>query len=266
MSLAEKTAIIMGGGLGIGKRIALAFAREGAKVVVGDIDEESAGKTASEITSMNKEALALKVDIRKEDEINEMIKKTLEKFGTIDLLVNASRIASMINMVDLSEEEWDTIVDYNAKGVFFLCKAVAKEMAKSNRGKIIIISSRAGISGSEQLSHYAASIGAVIGFARSLGIELEDKNIKVNIICPSYVETRELKLGAELKGGPSMEEDMIVMFSPLRQIDEAPEAIAKIAVFIASEAGDYLSNVTYPLWEDEVTFCRNMTLPAKRSL
>lgn len=265
MRLAEKTAIIVGGGGGIGKHIALAFAREGAKVVVGDIDLESAEETVSEITSTGGEALAVKVDTRSEDEVNELVQKTLEKFGAIDLLVSAARIASLVKMVDMSEEEWDTVIDYNAKGVFFLCTAVAREMIKKNGGKMIIVSSTAGISGPEQLSHYAASMGAVMGFARSLGLEMEDKNIKVNIICPGYVETRELKLGAELRGTP-LEEDTVVLFSPLRQVDDEPEAIARMAVFIASEDGDYLSNVTYPLWEDEVTFHRNMTLPTKRAL
>nr|MDO8082557.1 SDR family NAD(P)-dependent oxidoreductase [Candidatus Freyarchaeota archaeon] len=266
MSLAGKTTIVVGGGGGIGKHIALAFAHEGAKIVVGDIDAESATKTASEIKSMNKEALALKVDIRKESEINDIIQKTKEKFGTIDILVNVTRIASLVKMVDLSEEEWDTIIDYNAKGVFFLCKAVAKEMVKNNKGKMIVISSTAGICGQEQLSHYAASMGAVTGFARSLGTELAGKNIKVNIICPGYVEARELKLGAEIKGGPPVGEDTIVLFSPLRQIDNEPEAVAKMAVFMASEKGDYLSNITCRLWDDEVTFSRNMTIPQKRSL
>ncbi|MGQ9723113.1 MAG: SDR family NAD(P)-dependent oxidoreductase [Candidatus Jordarchaeum sp.] len=266
MNLVDKTAVIVGGGGGIGKHIALTFASEGAKVVVGDIDGESAEKVASEITSKGGKSLALKVDIRKEADISDMIKKTEEKFGAIDILVNVTRIASLVKMVDLSEEQWDTVVDYNAKGLFFLCKAVAREMAKNNKGKMIIISSTAGISGQEQLSHYAASMGAVIGFARSLGLELAGRNIKVNIICPGYLETRELKLGAQLKAGPSVEEDTIVLFSPLHQIDCEPEAIAKMAVFLASEKGDYFSNETYRLWDDEVTFSRNMTIITKKPL
>jgi meso-butanediol dehydrogenase/(S,S)-butanediol dehydrogenase/diacetyl reductase len=266
MSLANKTAIIVGGGAGIGRRAALEFASEGAKVVVGDFDGESAEKTASEITSKGGKAMALKIDIRREAEIRDMINKTVEKFGTIDVLVNVTRAASLVKMVDLSEEQWDTVVDYNAKGVFFLCKAVAKEMVRNNRGKMIIVSSTAGISGQEQLSHYAASMGAVIGFARSLGLELAGKNIRVNIICPSYIENQELKLGAQIKAGPPVDEDTIVLFSPLHPIDGESEAIAKMAVFLASEKGDYFSAETFRLWDDEVTFCRNMTMVTKKAL
>ncbi|MEX2753132.1 MAG: SDR family NAD(P)-dependent oxidoreductase [Candidatus Freyarchaeota archaeon] len=266
MSLADKTAIIVGGGAGIGRRVALEFASEGAKVVVGDFNGESAQKTASEITSRGGKALALKIDIRSEAEIKDMIKKTLEKFGTIDILVNVTRAASLVKMVDLSEEQWDTVVDYNAKGLFFLCKAVAREMVKYNRGKLIIVSSTSGIAGQEQLSHYAASMGAVIGFARSLGLELAGKNIKVNIICPGFIENPELKLGAQLKAGPPVDEDTIVLFSPLHQIEGEPEAIAKMAVFLASEKGDYFSSETFRLWDDEVTFSRNMTIVTKKAL
>ncbi len=244
--LKDKVAIVTGGGSGIGKAICKALAVEGAHVVVADINENAAQESCNELSALGGQYLALKVDVRSESEVQQMVEKTVRKFNRIDILCANAGVSTMNWAVDLTEEEWDFNMDVNAKGVFFCCKHVARQMIKQGQGgKIINTASMAGKTGAILLAHYCASKFAVIGFTVSLADELAKYKINVNAVCPGFVETgmqeRELRWEAKLKDTTTeqIKRKMIEM-TPLGRI-EKPEDVAKVVVFLASEESDFMT-------------------------
>jgi acetoin reductase-like protein len=246
MRLRNKVAIVTGAGTGIGHAIALALAKEGANVVIGDIKENSARTTATEIEAMRRKTLAVKCDVRSSSEVENMVQKTLEKFGKINILVNNAGVSTMALVVDMTEEEWDFNLDVNAKGAFLCSRAVARQMIKQGEGgKIINLGSIAGKSGEQYYAHYNASKAAVIAFTASLARELAPYKINVNAVCPGSVQTsmqlRELKWGANLRGMPEEEiKEWMVAVTPLGRLEQ-PEDVAKLVVFLASEEADFIT-------------------------
>lgn len=246
MRLRNKVAIVTGAGTGIGHAIALALAKEGANVVIGDVKEDSARTTATEIEAMRRKTLAVKCDVRSSSEVENMVQKTLEKFGKINILVNNAGVSTMALVVDMTEEEWDFNLDVNAKGAFLCSRAVARQMIKQGEGgKIINLGSIAGKSGEQYYAHYNASKAAVIAFTASLARELAPYKINVNAVCPGSVQTsmqlRELKWGANLRGMPEEEiKEWMVAITPLGRLEQ-PEDVAKLVVFLASEEADFIT-------------------------
>jgi NAD(P)-dependent dehydrogenase (short-subunit alcohol dehydrogenase family) len=244
--LKDKVALVTGGGSGIGKSICKALAAEGANVVVADINEKAAQETCNELSTLGGQYLAFKVDVRSEPEVQQIIEKTVQKFNHIDILCANAGVSTMNWAVDLTEEEWDFNMDVNAKGVFFCCKHVARQMIKQGKGgKIINTASMAGKTGAILLAHYCASKFAVIGFTASLADELAKYKINVNAVCPGFVETgmqeRELQWEAKLIGTtPEKIKHNMVQMTPLRKI-EKPEDVAKLVVFLASEEADFMT-------------------------
>lgn len=246
MKLLNKVAIITGGNRGIGKAISLALAREGADIVIVHKGTVGAQEAINAIKEMGRECLVVKADVSKGNEIDDMVNKTIEKFGRIDILVNNAGIASLSRVTDLEEKEWDTVMNVNAKGVFLCCKAVAKQMIKQGEGgKIINVSSRAGKVGCLFSGHYCASKAAVIGLARTLALELAPHKINVNTICPGIVDTDmakdSWKTEARLRGITYQEvRDELLSMIPLGRLAQ-PEDVAKLVVFLASEDADYMT-------------------------
>lgn len=246
MRLRNKVAIVTGAGTGIGHAIALALAKEGANVVIGDIKEDSAKTTATEIEAIGRKTLVVKCDVRSSSEVENMVQKTLEKFGKINILVNNAGVSTMALVVDMTEEEWDFNLDVNAKGAFLCSRAVARQMIKQGEGdKIINLGSIAGKSGEQYYAHYNASKAAVIAFTASLARELAPYKINVNAVCPGSVQTsmqlRELKWGANLRGMPEEEiKNWMVAITPLGRLEQ-PEDVAKLVVFLASEEANFIT-------------------------
>jgi NAD(P)-dependent dehydrogenase (short-subunit alcohol dehydrogenase family) len=262
MKLSDKIAIVTGAGSGFGQAIALELAKEGANVTVADFDEESVRKTAEEIQKIGRKAFTLKVDVRSNSEVENMAQKTLEKFGKIDILVNSASAATVNEVVNLKEEEWDNVIDVNVKGTFLCSRAVAKQMIKQGKGgKIVNLSSIAGNGGAGQLAHYAASKGALITFTQCLSLELTSHRINVNAVCPGIVDSSELKRGSELLGIPSEEiEKEYISFSLQSEIGK-PEDVAKLVVFLASNESDFMTGQAIDVSDDELTMNGAITVP-----
>ncbi len=239
MRLKNKVAIVTGAGQGIGKAISTSFAKEGADIVVADINFDSASGVREEIISLGRESLALKVDVTKEKEVQEMARKTIEKFGQIDVLVNNAGIAKTLPFLKMSEEMWDRIIDVNLKGTFLCCKAVLSHMLKRKKGKIINISSKSAKSPASWFAAYSASKAGVIALTQSLALDVAKDGINVNAICPGIVFTPHwdrLEIEYAAKREMRVEEVREHLISKIPQgRAQTPEEVANVALFLASE-------------------------------
>jgi len=234
MKLKDKVAIVTGAGQGIGKGIALALAKEGAKVVVSDISEKR-NDVVKEIQNSGGEAIAVKADVSNSEETGEMAKATIEKFGKIDILVNNAGIYPLKPLIEMTEEDWDKVLNINLKGTFNCTKAVLSKMVEQKSGNIINISSIAGaVVGYMNLVHYASSKGGMLGFTRAAALELAQYKIRVNAIAPGAILTP----GTKAVGKDILEQ--IKQSNPLKMLGE-PKDIANLVVFLASEESRYIT-------------------------
>ena len=185
MLLKDKIAIVTGAGVGIGKAIALRYAKEGAHVVVAEINATTGQQTAAEVSAHDRRGLFVKTDLSNLSHINAMVAKTVETFGRIDILMNNAGVNKKLDFFEVIERDWDWIHSINAKGLFFCMQAVAREMVKNNSGKIINAASIGGkgFRGTSNIA-YAGSKGAVIAMTRIGASQLAPYNVNVNAICP----------------------------------------------------------------------------------
>jgi 3-oxoacyl-[acyl-carrier protein] reductase len=239
MRLENKVAVITGGAQGIGRAIALGMAREGAKIVVADLQLEKATAVASEVKALGSEALGIKVNVADEWSVKQMAEATFAGFGRIDILVNDAGVYLKSSVVDMSEADWDRTLDINLGGNFLCCRAFVPAMRAQKSGRIISIASGIGHYGMKQFSHYAASKAAIIGFVKSLARELGPDGITVNAICPGSANT------AMPRGHRTEEEVMQRLHStPLPHVLE-PEDIAGPILFLASDEAAYITGQSY---------------------
>jgi len=242
----DKTVVVTGGASGIGRAICDEFARHGANVAVCDINFEAAQKTAEQISATGKKAVAVKVDVTDEDDVNAMIRKVVDCFGSIDVMCNNAGIINCMKKVeDITAQEWDKIFAVNAKGVFLCCKAVIPQMRKQNYGRIINTASQAGKAGIPLLGHYCATKAAVILLTKTLALELATENIHVNSVCPGSVDTEmttlETKIVSKITGeDPKVIKQKWTDAVPMKKL-ATPRDIAKVFVFLASEYADYMT-------------------------
>jgi len=247
MRLEHKIALVTGAGRGIGRAIALAIAKEGATVVVSDINLKEAKQVAKEIEDLGHPSLAVKTDVTSKNDVDDMISKTIEKFGALDIMVSNAGVSSMENVVDMPEEKWDFNMDVNLKGSFLVTQAAAKHMITQQKGKIICTASMAGKGGVATQAHYNASKHGVVAYVKSLAQELAPSGITVNSICPGSIKTsmqdREVKWTAEIRGAGATPESIreeMANFTPLGRIGQ-PEDVAKVVVFLASDDAAFMT-------------------------
>jgi 3-oxoacyl-[acyl-carrier protein] reductase len=239
MRLKNKVAVITGGAQGIGRAVALGMAREGAKVVVADLQSEKAGSVADEVKILGGDALGLEVNVAAESSVKRLAEATFAEFGRVDILVNDAGVYLKSSVVDMSEADWDRTLDINLGGNFLCCRAFVPAMREQKSGRIISMASGIGHYGMKQFSHYAASKAAIIGFVKSLARELGPDGITVNAICPGSANT------AMPRGHRSEEEVMQRLHStPLPHVLE-PEDIAGPILFLASDAAAYITGQSY---------------------
>ncbi len=236
--LQDKVAIITGSRRGIGRGIALAFAKEGCKVVVSDYVEDKDGKnTVNEIKKLGSDAIFVKADVSKERDVKNLVDKAVKKFGKLNILVNNAGIVSFGTADTLEEKDWDKVINVNLKGVFFGTKYAAKQMLKQGKGgRIINISSIAGLVGFPGISAYCASKGGVTEFTREAALDYASKGITVNAIDPGVIETDMTK---GMLGDKATRENFM-QNTPIGRVGK-PEDIGNAALFLALDESSFIT-------------------------
>lgn len=236
MKLLEgKTAIITGATRGIGRGIALTFAKQGANVAFTySSSEEAAIALEQELTALGVKAKSYKSNAADFSEAQSLVDQVLEFFGTVDVLINNAGITKDNLLMRMSEADFDNVMDVNLKSVFNMTKAVQKTMLKTRNGVIINMSSVVGVKGNAGQANYAASKAGIIGFSKSVALELGSRNIRCNVVAPGFIETEmTAKLGEETVKGWT---DAI----PLKR-GGTPEDIANACVFLSSDLATYIT-------------------------
>lgn len=234
MDLKDKVAVVTGSAQGIGKAIALTLARNGADIAVCDIDEELAGQTAGEIEKAGFRAMSCKLDVSQISSVEEMLKKILDKYNKIDILVNNAGITRDALIIRMKEEDWDSVLNINLKGVFNCTRAVSRIMMKQRSGRIVNIASVVGIMGNAGQANYSASKGGVIALTKTCARELAGRNINVNAVAPGFIRTRMTdKLTDEVKNS-------FVKTIPLAKLGQ-PEDVADAVLFLVSGLSKYIT-------------------------
>ncbi len=241
MRLENKVAIITGAAQGIGRAYAHTFAKEGAKVVVADINEDKASDVVREVEELGAEAMAVKVDVSDPESAKAMVGQTVERFGQVDVLLNNAAIFATIEMKPFEEigfEEWTKIMAVNITGTFLCCQAVAPHMRERKQGRIINISSSTVHNGRAMYMHYVTSKMGVVGMTRSLATELGADNITVNVITPGSTET-------EIPRGTVTDEQKQAMINEQAlHWRQTPEDLVGVAVFLASDDSRFITGQT----------------------
>jgi len=242
LELKDKVAIVTGARRGMGKSHALTLAKAGAKVVVADISKEDCEIVVEEIKKNKGEAIAVKCDVTKKEDIDNMVKAAVGKWGKVDILVNNAGICQFKPFLELTEEEWDRTININLRGYFLCAQACAKEMAKQKAGVIVNIASVAmgqvGV-GIPALAHYCASKGGIVGMTEALALELAPFNIRVNAISPGAIDTPMTEAS---KADPKMMEATLARI-PLRRMGR-PEEVSNLVLFLASDESSYVTGST----------------------
>lgn len=233
-----KTALITGGGRGIGRAIALEFARNGARVAVAARTAEQVEQVAAEIGS---NAIALVCDVSDPESVARMFSRMRERFGDADILVNNAGVAESATLVNTTDELWHRHLSINLSGTFYCTRAALPAMLKKGWGRVINVASIAGKSGAPYIAAYSASKHGVLGLTRSAALELATTGVTVNAICPGYVDTDMVTRGVEqitAKTGRTADEalDTLKKMSPQNRL-VTPEEVAAIALLLASDAG-----------------------------
>ena len=236
--LKEKTAIITGASRGIGKKIALVFAQHGANIAFTDISSmDIVNKLESELNSMGIKAKGYQSNAASFVDSQSLTEKVLEEFGSIDILVNNAGITRDNLLMRMGEEDFDKVIEVNLKSVFNMTKAVQRTMLKQRTGSIINMSSVVGLKGNAGQSNYAASKAGIIGFSKSVALELGSRNIRSNVIAPGFIET---EMTAKLD---EKTVDVWRNAIPLKR-GGSPEDIANACVFLASDLSAYVTGQT----------------------
>jgi 3-oxoacyl-[acyl-carrier protein] reductase len=236
--LKDKKILVTGGTAGIGKDIALTFARQGASVVIFGTNQERALEVVKEMESVKvfpeQRFMQQIVDVSSKSAVDESIQKILGEWGSLDVLVNNAGITRDTLLMKMSEKDWDDVIDINLKSVYNLCQSLVRPMLKARAGKIINISSVVGLTGNAGQVNYSASKSGMIGFTKALAQELATRGITVNCIAPGFIQTKMTDVLTD------QQKDLILKKIPMGRLGST-EDIANAAVFLASPYSNYIT-------------------------
>ena len=234
MRLKDKVTMITGSGSGIGRWTALLFAKEGAKVVVCDVNEQGGQETVKTIIDSGGEAFFAKLDVSNREQVKNVVQETLDKYGKIDVLINNAGIIQDALVVKMTEEQWDRVININLKGPFNCIQAVVGAMMEKGGGEIINVSSIVGLYGNIGQTNYAAAKAGLIGMTKTLSKELGKKGIRVNAIAPGFILT------PMTVGIPEKILEMMKEKTPLKRLG-LPEDVANTLLFLASDEASFIN-------------------------
>lgn len=240
MSLAGRNAVVTGGASGIGRGICLRLARDGANVAILDLNLPGAEKVATEITALGRKAVACQADVANRAQVQAAITRVRKELGPVHILVNDAGIGKFVLLAEMSEENWDEMIAIHLKGAFNCAKAVVQDMIDARWGRIVNISSTAGLGGAAGLVHYSAAKAGIIGLTKALAQELGPMGITVNAIAPGFIETPILQKDGVIT--PRMQKfiDMTAKRAAVRR-NGAPEDIAAACSYLASEDASFFT-------------------------
>lgn len=235
MHLSDKVALVTGASRGIGRAVAIKLAQNGADVVVNYSGSEAAAQeTVDAIVALGRKAIKIKANVANAEEVAAMVEETHKEFGHIDILVNNAGITRDGLLMRMKDEDWDSVMDINLKGVYLVTKAVSKIMMKQRAGHIINMTSVVGVMGNAGQTNYSASKAGVIGFTKSCAKELASRGITVNAIAPGFINTDMTEVL------PEKVKEVMVTEIPLGRMAEADE-VANVATFLASDFASYVT-------------------------
>ena len=245
MDLEGQAAIVTGAGRGIGRAIALELARQGADILIAELDQAGAKRTAEEVGALGRRAVVAPTDVTSRADLRAMVDRARADFGRVDILVNNAGIYRAAETLDVTEEHWDAIMDLNAKAVFFATQAVLPVMLAQKRGSVVSVASMAGKIGSRTNLPYNASKAAVISMTKSLALAHAADGVRVNCVCPGFVETDMWNVVARDQGkllGMTPEEftRQRARQVPLGRM-EKPEDVAHVIAFLAGPRSGYMT-------------------------
>jgi len=247
MKMEGKIALVTGGGNGIGQAACLAFAREGAKVMVVDIDAAAAEKTVADIRAMGGEAGFFQADVSQSSQVQAYVQQTLNTYGRIDTFFNNAGIEGKVSpLAEYDEDNWDRVMSINLKGTFLGLRYVLPVMIGQKKGTIINTSSVAGTVGAPNMAAYSASKHAIIGLTKTAAGEVGRQGVRVNAVCPGPINTRMMRSleGMINPAEPTAVAKGNIARNPMGRYGEAEE-IARIVVFLASDESDYVNGAAW---------------------
>jgi len=245
MQVKDKIVIVTGAGSGIGAATAKHFAKHQAKVIVSDIKEEKAQNIADEINSQGGEATVITANVAKFEDVEQLVAKTVEKYGQLDVIVNNAGIGprNMARTGEYTLDDWDSVIAVNQTGVFYCMKVALQQMVKQGGGNIVNIASLAGLKASLNNLSYCASKFAVVGMTKSAALEYATKNIRINAVCPGYTESALLDKLLSVR--PDMDQRLKSVI-PMKRYGQAEE-IAEAVVWLASDSTKFITGQTITL-------------------
>ena len=234
MKLSNQVALITGGARGIGREIALAFAREGADLALFDVTPEPLAQTVAELRALGRRAEGFTVDVTDGKQVDAGVAKVLDKLGRIDILINNAGVTKDGLLIRMEDAQWDRVLDINLKGTFLCTRAAARPMLKARRGRIVSIASIVGIIGNPGQANYAASKAGIIGLTKAVAKELASRGITVNAIAPGFIKT-------EMTDAlPEEARQRLLGAIPMGALGE-PTDVAQAALFLVSDAARYIT-------------------------
>ncbi|WP_041334817.1 MULTISPECIES: 3-oxoacyl-[acyl-carrier-protein] reductase [unclassified Roseiflexus] len=238
MSLKDRIAVVTGGSRGIGRAIAMTLAAAGATVVVNyQRNAAAADETVAAITAADGAAISIQADVSVSADVERLFKTVLDQYGTVDILVNNAGITRDTLLLRMKEDDFDTVIDTNLRGVYLCTKAALRPMTRARSGRIINITSVVGLIGNAGQSNYAAAKAGIIGFTRAVAREMASRGITVNAVAPGYIETElTAGLGEQVRAA-------ILEAIPLGRLG-TPQDVANLVCFLASDAAAYITGQT----------------------